>query len=542
LHYSLKLPSVDSTSNNFHRGEEFRKTYAELGTIREYFGTTVPWLLCSATLPQHVKDEVLSSIKIKNPVEVVSDLNRPNCYYNLLLSGGVDYKSGPTALDFLFDDCDGPTSTPEDIPKTLVYFEEIQVLLAFQAHLRDILPAHLKAQGLQIVESYYATRTTDKKTIVRAQFKVGKICRILCVTEAFGMGLDISNITRVYNWGLPRSVSSLIQRFGRAARDGTLTACCTLVISQDYHKITPEDDFECSNNTQRNLKTKRPAIYDILRSKCLRQGFLKYLGVGSEYKSSPSGTCCARCSERDNHPTAVIGSRGLCNEAKEAARNAVPSERLPLTHAWIVESVMKQLKLWRDEVTEASLKGKTPHDLWRPAGCIPDAVLLELAKGARAIVDKRWPINRVSSWYGWMLWGDSKYPEYMVSTYINIGWKEGMERIKQEKKRKGKAAAQRRVLDRVEGRNQQRTFGPSVRASSHQSANIRLGPGSPTPATRSHQGMKATDSSYTPSLSRRGSNTSAASDADAASTTSATIGAAGRAAWEGIFPVNSPYL
>src|SRR5467141_3998346 len=66
LHYSLKLPSVDSTSNNFHRGEEFRKTYAELGTIREYFGTTVPWLLSSAMLPQHVKDEVLSSIKIKN--------------------------------------------------------------------------------------------------------------------------------------------------------------------------------------------------------------------------------------------------------------------------------------------------------------------------------------------------------------------------------------------------------------------------------------------------------------------------------------------
>jgi hypothetical protein len=36
----------------------------------EHFGTTVP-----------VKDEVLSSIKIKNPVEVVSDLDRPNCYY-----------------------------------------------------------------------------------------------------------------------------------------------------------------------------------------------------------------------------------------------------------------------------------------------------------------------------------------------------------------------------------------------------------------------------------------------------------------------------
>ena len=122
----------DSTANNFYRGEEFRKAYADLGTIREYFGTTVPWLLCSATLPQHVKDEVLSSINIKNPVEVVSDLDRPNCYYNLLLSGGVDYKSGPTALDFLFDDCDGPRSTPEDIPKTLIYLKKSRCCKPFK--------------------------------------------------------------------------------------------------------------------------------------------------------------------------------------------------------------------------------------------------------------------------------------------------------------------------------------------------------------------------------------------------------------------------
>jgi superfamily II DNA helicase RecQ len=110
-----RLPSVDLRLITFiYRGEEFRKAYANLGTIREYFGTTVPWLLCSAMLPRHVKDEVLSSIKIKNPVEVVSDLDRSNCYYNMV-GELTTYKSGPTALDFLFDDCDGPISTPEDI-------------------------------------------------------------------------------------------------------------------------------------------------------------------------------------------------------------------------------------------------------------------------------------------------------------------------------------------------------------------------------------------------------------------------------------------
>ena len=181
--------------------------------------------------PRH---KVLLSIDIKNLVEVASDLDRPNCYYSIF-----NYKSGLTALDFLFDD--GPISTPEDVPGTLIYFEEIMVLQVFQTHLREILPTHLKAQGLQIVDSYYATRTTDTKTFVRVQFKVGKVCCIICTTEAFGMGMDISNITKVFQWGLPRPLASLIQRFGRAARDRTLTAYCTLVISLD-------DDFKCTNN------------------------------------------------------------------------------------------------------------------------------------------------------------------------------------------------------------------------------------------------------------------------------------------------------
>ena len=62
----MRRPSVDPTANNFYRGEEFRKAYADLGTIREYFGTGA----------------------LVNPVEVVSDLDQPNCYYNILLGGG----------------------------------------------------------------------------------------------------------------------------------------------------------------------------------------------------------------------------------------------------------------------------------------------------------------------------------------------------------------------------------------------------------------------------------------------------------------------
>jgi hypothetical protein len=487
---------------------------------------------------------VLSSIGIQDPVHVISDLDRANCYYNLLLGGGIDYRSGPTALDFIFDHCEETRSIPEAIPKTLIYFENVSVLQTFQAHLRDILPAHLKAQGVEIIESYYANRTTGTKTFVRVQFLVGKVCRIICTTEAFGMGMDIPDITRVFQWGLPRSVASLIQRFGRAARNQSLTACCTLVISKDYYRITGDDDFQCTNGTQKALQSNHEDIYKILRSKCLRQGFLIYLGIGNQYKPPSPGQCCSRCSARDEITTAIIGSRGLCDETREAVRRSVESSKPPHTHHLIAEEVLKKLSLWRDKVTNASLRGSAGHDLWRPAGCIPDSVLLEVAKGAKAIMDPRfeWPITRISSWYGWELWGDSKYPDHRISTYISSGWEAGTKRVEEERKEKGslgrssaqRVNAQRRIVDRGEGRNIPRVSGSSPRYSASQPARSRLGESQWIVQTPSGRGSDASDTaSLVPS--RRGSN---ASDVSNASATSALVEATGPLALAGKFRIN----
>jgi hypothetical protein len=133
-----------------------------------------------------------------------------------------------------------------------------------------------------------------------------------------------SDILRVFQWGLTKSVCSLIQRFGRAARDPKLTATCTLVISREYFNITFEDDFQNTNDTQRKMEQNKPDLYKILRAKCLRQGFLNYLGVSSQYVEPAPGKCCSRCSERASLDLddVFIGTKGLsgCDPAKEAIR------------------------------------------------------------------------------------------------------------------------------------------------------------------------------------------------------------------------------
>jgi len=408
-----------------------------------------------------VKDEVLDTLRIKNAETIITDLNRANCYYNILLGGGSNYSSGPSAIDFLFDECISPTSLSESIQKTLIYFEDVPTLQAFQAHLREILPSHLKAQGRRIVESYFANRTTDTKSWVRAEFLSGKFCRIICTTEAFGMGMDIPDIARIFQWSLPKSVSSLIQRFGRAAR-GTnlpLQACCTLVISQDYYRITCEDEFSPTNDTQRNLAKNRPDLYHILRSKCIRQGFMQYLGVEDQFKPLMPGTgqCCSRCSQSDKVPGAIIGIDGLCNPEKEEERKAAfKIKRPPKAPARAIPIFLKHLKTWRDRITEASLQlqeNEKPHCLFLPGGLIPDEALESVANHAHALLDETntWSVDQVSSWYGFKScrWVSNQLPwvlQYPIMSSVRDGWEE-YERLEAERKKAVREEKARQMAD-----------------------------------------------------------------------------------------------
>jgi helicase-like protein len=404
--------------------------------------------LCSATLPKRAKIEVLLSLKIDDPEEIITDLNRANCYYNIIQGSGVDYTSGPSCLDFLFDDLTFNACTPEAIPKTLIYFEEIPVLLAFQAHLRGLLPAHLRAQGQTIVESYYSTRTTDMKTWVRAEFLVGTVCRIICTTEAFGMGMDISDIVRVFQWGLTKSVCSLIQRFGRAARNLKLNATCTLVVSREYFNITSEDDFQNTNDTQRKMEQNKPDLYKILRAKCLRQGFLDYLGVSNQYVEPAPGKCCSRCSQRALLDDVVNGTKGLCDTVKEAIRKEEVSVKTSQkTPSLIIEPVLEELRIWRQLVTRVMWGGDKPHSLFLPQGHIPDCVLEQLAKNVTSVVapkeeKDRKTAGQASTWHGMKTW---EVREPRLNDFLVRGWEKGMRLVEEENIKKKEARKARKI-------------------------------------------------------------------------------------------------
>lgn len=375
------------------RGTGFRQTYGQLGRIRGKFGTEVPWLVTSATLPKAKQEETLASLRIPAALGIDEDLDRPNLYYNIMQSKiGIKYQGKtPTPLDFIVTD---HQNSSEEIPKTLVYFDSKEALRHFRDRLRSLLPSHWTADQRKVcIEAYYADRSSQDKARVAEMLRVGT-CRVVLCTEAFGMGMDVPDIAQVYNWGPPRTIASLIQRFGRGARAPNTSATCTLVLTTSFFKIKPEREGVWKvTKAQEAISAKRQDVWSFLRSDCLRRGILKHLDVESQYKELPPGTCCSRCSSSCGIDSAIIGRKGLTSSKDPADEKGSPVKR---THPITRSEVLRALKAWRnDNYDREQVAGR----LFRAEMICSDNILERIASKASHITHNNIPIQDIVTWW-----------------------------------------------------------------------------------------------------------------------------------------------
>ncbi|KAI7825317.1 P-loop containing nucleoside triphosphate hydrolase protein, partial [Gamsiella multidivaricata] len=185
-------------------GTTFRKLYGRLGELRTWVLPSVAFIAVSATLPPQALADLKHRIHFKGSTSVINVGNdRPNIRLEVR-----HFKPNNKLrhLDFLMD-----------FQKTIVYFESRNETVTAMRYL----------QGLEALESsatkkditlYHALMSEDYKRKTMEAFRQGNI-RLLLSTEAAGMGCDINDVDRVVQVRCPTSISSLVQRLGRAARD-----------------------------------------------------------------------------------------------------------------------------------------------------------------------------------------------------------------------------------------------------------------------------------------------------------------------------------
>ena len=112
----------------------------------------------------------------------------------------------------------------DDIPM-IIYFDSKDMCRTIVRLLRQVMPSHLR----ECVQAFSSDLEEDTKGAIWNSFR--KSCtRILCVTDAAGMGCNVPDIKYVISFGLPKATSSVGQRWGHAGRDCKTEAVCILLV------------------------------------------------------------------------------------------------------------------------------------------------------------------------------------------------------------------------------------------------------------------------------------------------------------------------
>lgn len=325
---NISLLAVDEAHCVSQWGQDFRPSYLHIPEFVEKLPVRPPIAAFTATATRQVQDDVIQLLRLREPYCMTTGFNRPNLHF-------VSMK--PTSkfnllLSFLEDMGDESGIVYCSTRKTV---EEIT---------EKLLDAGYRATR------YHAGLFDEERRRNQDAFQCDR-ARIMVATNAFGMGIDKSNVRFVVHYNMPRNLESYYQEAGRAGRDGEPAECLLLYSGQDvitgrwmieHSEDNPElDAAQREAVMQMELERLKQMTYYATSRKCLRSFILHYFGEQDVAES------CDGCSVCDDMPFEVengrnerrrgtglkILSRAEKTERREERRNMRRSEMDGFT-AW----------------------------------------------------------------------------------------------------------------------------------------------------------------------------------------------------------------
>ncbi|KAH9911457.1 P-loop containing nucleoside triphosphate hydrolase protein [Fomitopsis serialis] len=225
---SRLLYMVFDEGHCIHEWNSFREQYKYLGSLRQLIPETVPFYVTSATLPDPLLADVAEILQLhKGQTEHIF---RSNDCPDIALSVRQMEHAAHTFRDLEFliaSDFKEGDILP---PKFLVFCNSVKETEAVCRYLRSRLPKALQRDKIRY---FHASMSTFFRIDEFEAFRDGNTFG-LCVTDAFGMGLDLTGIQVIVQWKTPMSMNTLWQRFGRAARGPGEYTFAFLIAEKQY--------------------------------------------------------------------------------------------------------------------------------------------------------------------------------------------------------------------------------------------------------------------------------------------------------------------